>query len=71
MILELFQNGTMKQLFDRGIISVNIYTYYRYYQVYQAYKAKGHSNNKAYQFASDECGISEVTIRKAVKLITA
>ncbi len=69
-ILEYFENGTMKELFNKGAISINIYTYHRYFLVYQAYKKKGMSNNKAYQFASDECGTSEITIRKAVRFIT-
>lgn len=70
MILELFDNGTMKALLDRGWISIDTYTYHRYHKVYQAYKSKGLSNNKAYQSASDECGVSEKTIRKAVRMIT-
>jgi len=68
-ILDYFENGTMRDLFNKGAISINIFTYHRYYQVYQAYKEKGFSNNKSYTYASYECGCSEITIRKAVKFI--
>ena len=61
---------TIRELFDKGMFSINLYTYFRYVEVYKAYKKKGLSNNKAYQYASDECGCSEITIRKAVKVVT-
>lgn len=68
-LLEYFQAGYIKELYTKGAICVNFMTYFRYYEVYQAYKNKGYSNNKAYQFASDECGCSESTIRRAVKIL--
>jgi len=69
-LLEYHKAGVIKELFKKGIISINHITYFRYYEVYQAYKAKGLSNNKAYQYASDECGCSEITIRKAVRVVS-
>ena len=69
--LEYYETGVIKTLFKIGFIAEPLVTYYRYYQVYQAYKSKGLSNNKSYQYASDECGCSEVTIRKAVRFVKA
>jgi len=69
-LLEYHDKGIIKDLFNKGIISINHITYFRYYEVYQAYKKQGLSNNKSYTYTSDECGCSEVTIRKAVKLVT-
>jgi anaerobic selenocysteine-containing dehydrogenase len=69
-LLEHFESGIIKELFVKGAINVNFMTYHRYYQVYQSYKKKGLSNNKSYQLASDECGCSEKTIRRAVKTLT-
>jgi len=69
-LLEYHEKGIIKELFKKGIISINHITYFRYYEVYQAYKSKGLSNNKSYQSASDECGCSEMTIRKAVRIVT-
>ena len=68
-VLEYFEKGIMKDLLDKGFVSLNLYTYYRYYLVWKAYKAKGLSNNKAYTYASDETGVSEITVRKAVRLV--
>jgi len=68
--LEYHEKGFIKDLFKKGFISINHITYFRYYEVYQAYKTKGFSNNKSYMYASDECGCSEMTIRKAVKIVT-
>lgn len=68
-LLEYHKSGVIKELFNKGLISINHITYFRYYEVYKAYKNKGLSNNKAYQYASDECGCSEITIRKAVNMV--
>lgn len=69
-LLEYYHKGIVKDFFDKGVISINVYTYFRYYEVYQAYKDKGHSNNKSYEYAADECGACESTIRRAVKFLT-
>ena len=69
-LLEYHKAGVIKDLFNKGIISINHITYFRYYEVWIAYKNQGHSNNKSYQFASDECGCSEMTLRKAVRIVT-
>ncbi len=69
--LERYESGQVKEMYKDGFIAEPLVTYYRYYQVYQAYKAKGLSNNKSYQYASDECGTCEMTIRKAVRFVTA
>jgi len=68
-LLEYFESGIIKELYLKGAVSVNFVTYHRYYKVYEAYKKKGLSNNKSYQFAADECGVCEMTIRKAVKIL--
>lgn len=69
-LLEYHKSGVIKDLFNKGIISINHITYFRYYQVWKAYKDQGHSNNKSYEFASKECGCCEITIRTAVKMVT-
>ena len=69
-LLEHYKKGYIKELFIKGAINVNFMTYFRYNEVFEAHRAKGLSNNKAYEAASDECGCSEVTIRRAVKVVT-
>lgn len=69
-ILDYYECGVVKEFFEKGLISINVYTYFRYYDVWKAYKKKGLSNNKSYQFAADECGCTEQTIRNAVNLVT-
>lgn len=68
-LIEYFKAGHIKELYMKGAINVNFMTYFRYYEVYEAYKNQGYSNNKSYTFASDECGCSESTIRRAVKIL--
>ena len=68
-LLEYHDAGIIKELFKKGIISINHITYFRYYQVFEAYRAKGLSRNKSYDYASDECGCSKRTIIKAVKVV--
>jgi hypothetical protein len=69
-LIEHYQKGYIKELYMKGAINVNFMTYFRYHEVWEAYRAKGNSNNKAYQLASDECGCSEITIRRAVRVVT-
>lgn len=66
---EYHDKGIIKDLFNKGIISINHITYFRYNQVFEAYLAKGLSRNQSYLYASDECGCSSRTIMKAVKLV--
>ena len=68
-LLEYYDNGIIKDLFKKGIISINHITYFRYYEVWKAYRDKGLSKNKSFDYASDECGCSKRTIQTAVKLI--
>lgn len=68
-LIEYYQAGYIKELYTKGAICVNFITYFRYYEVYQAYKKQGHSNNKSYTYAADECGCSESTIRRAVNVL--
>lgn len=68
-LIDYFENGTIKDLYKKGAINVNFITYFRYYKVWKAYKEKGHSNNKSYLFAADECGCSESTVRRAIRVL--
>jgi len=70
-LLEYHKAGILKELFDKGIISVNHYTYIRYFQVWEAYRKQGYSKNKSYLYASDECGACVSTIRKAVRVVNS
>lgn len=68
-LLQYFEAGYIKDLYIKGAINVNFMTYYRYYEVWQAYLKKGNSKNKSYLLASDECGCSPDTIRRAVRVL--
>ena len=70
-LLEYYEKGILKELFNKGIISVNHYTYIRYFQVWEAYRKQGYSRNKSYDYASDECGCSRMTIIRAVKVVNS
>ena len=69
-LLQYYEKGIIKDLFNKGWINVERMTYFRYFQVWEAYRKQGYSKNKSYQFASDECGRCESTIRKAVRIIS-
>lgn len=68
-IRKHYENGTMKEIFKSGGISINVMTYGRYNQVFEAYRAKGLSKNKSYDNAADECGCSRRTIIRAVAFV--
>lgn len=67
--MTLDDKFTVRELFKRGFISINLFTYFRYTEVWESYRKQGFSKNKSYQYASDECGCSESTIRNAVRLL--
>lgn len=69
-LLEYYESGIIKDLYDKGFISINQITYFRYYKVFEAYLSKGMNRNQAYDYASDECGCSKMTIIRAVKAVT-
>ncbi len=68
-LIEYYNNGIIKDLFNKGFISVNQITYFRYNLVFEAYLKKGMSRNQAYEYASDECGCSKRTIITAVQVV--
>jgi hypothetical protein len=68
-LLEHYKNGTIKELFDKGVISINVYTYFRYNEVFEAYLMRGYTRNKSYEYTADECGCSKLTIINAIKAI--
>jgi hypothetical protein len=68
-LIEHYQKGYIKELYMKGAINVNFMTYFRYFEVWEAYRKKGLSKNKAYLYASDECGCSKITIMRAVKML--
>lgn len=69
-LLDHYKNGTIKELFDKGVISINVYTYFRYNEVFEAYLKKGYTRNKSYEFTADECGCSKDTVMRAIRIIT-
>ena len=69
-LIEHYKAGYIKELYMKGAINVNFMTYFRYHEVWEAYRNKGNSISKSYQLASDECGCSERSIMRAVKVVT-
>jgi hypothetical protein len=66
---EHYEGGIIKELYNKGAISINVYVKFRYVQVYKAYEKQGLSKMQAYAHAAHECGVSERTIMRAIEMV--
>jgi hypothetical protein len=65
-LIELYDNGTIKTLCEKGLISCTMISYFDYYKAFKAHR-KTCSYREAVMMASVECRVSESTIERAVR----
>jgi hypothetical protein len=67
-LIELYNNGTIKQLCSKGIVSVNTLAYFDYYFAFQSHR-KASSYREAVMLTSLQFKVSESTVERAVRTI--
>lgn len=68
-VLELYRQGIIRYLNKRGLLSNSILTYVEYYQRYRQERTNGAGYRESVRRLSQEFGVSETTIKKAIRLI--
>ena len=68
-IIELYKHGIIGYLFNKGLLSGSIMAYMEYYQHYQMERMAGSGYRQSVRKLSREFGVSETTIKKAIRLI--
>lgn len=68
-ILELHHHGIINYLFSRGLLSGSILAYVEYYTRYKQERLSGNGYRESVRRLSKEFGVSETTIKKAVRLV--
>ena len=65
-LYTFYKKGIIQALYKKGNPNP---IYYRYYECFLAYIDQGNNRTTSIKLASDECGINERTIQRAVKAI--
>lgn len=68
-ILELYQHGIIRYLFAKGLLSGSILAYVEYYTRYRQERILGSGYRESIRKLSKEFGVSETTIKKAVRIV--
>jgi hypothetical protein len=68
-IVELYRLGIIRFLNQRGLLSNSILAYVEYYQRYRQERQNGAGYRESVRTLSREYGVSETTIKKAIRLI--
>lgn len=67
---ELYKDGAIKYLFDRGLLSPTIMEYFRYFEEYKYHRnTYGRSYREAVTLTSIKFNRSEDTIKRAVRML--
>lgn len=65
-LYTFYKKGIIQALYKKGNPNP---IYYRYYECFLAYLDQGNNRTTSIKLASDECGVEERTLWKAVKAI--
>lgn len=68
-VLELYNNGTIDYLYHKGLLSGSTLSYIEYYMRYQEFRKNSMGYRESVRQLSKEFGVSETTIKKAIKIL--
>jgi len=68
-VLELYQNGIIEYLYHKGLLSGSTLSYIEYYLRYQELRRNSRGYRESVRMLSREFGVSETTIKKAIKIL--
>ena len=68
-ILDLYQRGIISYLFNKGLLSSSTMAYVEYYKRFKQERILGAGYRESIRRISKEFGVSETTIKKAVRLM--
>jgi DNA-binding transcriptional regulator PaaX len=68
-ILELYQRGIINYLYQKGLLSSSTMAYVEYYKRFKQERCQGAGYRESVRRISKEFGVSETTVKKAVRLM--
>jgi HTH domain len=68
-VLELYRNGIIDYLYHKGLLSGSTLSYIEYYMRYQELRKNSKGYRESVRILSQEFGVSETTIKKAIKIL--
>jgi hypothetical protein len=68
-VLDLYHNGIIDYLYHKGLLSGSTLSYIEYYMRYQELRKNSKGYRESVRQLSGEFGVSETTIKKAIKIL--
>lgn len=68
-VVELYKDGTIPFLFQKGLISSSVPIYIEYYMKFSMYRKAGKNYRQSVLLLSKEFKVSSTTIKKAIRTI--
>jgi hypothetical protein len=68
-IMDLHQKGIIGYLFNKGLLSGSTLAYVEYYKRFQEERELGRRYRESVRKLSEEFGVSETTIKKAIRVV--
>jgi hypothetical protein len=68
-VIDLYQRGVIGYLFHKGLLSGSTLAYVEYYKRFQQQRELGKKYRESVRILSQEFGVSETTIKKAIKVV--
>lgn len=68
-VVELYENGTIPYLFQKGLVSSSLPVYIEYFLKFSKYRKMGKTYRESVMLLSRECKVSITTIKKAIRII--
>lgn len=68
-VLELYHSGVIEYLYQKGLLSGSTLSYIEYYKKYLEYRSLGRGYRESVRLLTKDFGVSETTIKKAIKIL--
>ena len=68
-VLELYHHGIIEYLYHKGLLSGSTLSYIGYYRRYLELRKASRGYRESVRMLSQEFGVSETTIKKAIKIL--
>jgi hypothetical protein len=68
-VVELYENGTISYLFQKGLVSPSIPAYIEYFIKFSSYRSDGRTYRESIDILSKEFHVSGTTIKKGIRTI--
>ena len=68
-VVELYENGVIGYLFQKGLVSPSVPIYIEYFLKFSTYRKSGKTYRDSIDLLSKEYHVSNTTVKKAIRTI--